>query len=142
MITLGRTRRTYVITLVALAVLVGAAATILVYPATFYSFTCGQFDIPEYEKAYGFTFSKLAATRPDGSVALVSGISAVDPEGAFARSGIRPGDIPETYHGLQDFCADIAWAMESDKSSVRVFNVYDEKAGKEPRREVLLGLRK
>ena len=110
LITLNRTRRTYIVTVVVLAFLMGAAATILLYPDTFYSFTCGQFELPEYEKAYGFTFSEVPAMRPDGSVLVVGGISAVDPKGAFARSGIRPGDVPRMHHGLSDFCGDIAWA--------------------------------
>ena len=72
-------RRTFVFTFVSLAVLGVATAIVLLYPATFYSFTCEQFDLPEYEKAYGFTFSEVPILRPDGSTRYVAGISAVDP---------------------------------------------------------------
>jgi len=112
-ITLGRMSRTYLVSAVALGVLVSATLFILVYPATFYSFTCSQFELPELGKTYGFTFSELEVSRPDGSVEKARGISAVDPNGAFARSGIRAGDIPRTHHGLVDFCNDISIAAET-----------------------------
>ena len=140
-ITLGRMTRTYLVSAVALGVLVSATLFILVYPATFYSFTCSQFELPELGKTYGFTFSELEVSRPDGSVEKARGISAVDPNGAFARSGIRAGDIPRTHHGLVDFCNDISIAAETGTTSISVFNAFDQKAGKEPRREVVLRLR-
>ena len=136
------TRRTFVVTFLGLAVLAGVSATVLFYPGGLYNFACGQFDLPEYEKAYGFTYAAVAVLRPDGSTRLVGGISEVDPKGAFARSGIRAGDIPKVHHGIGDFCGDIASAEESDRHWIEVFNAYDEKSGKEPRREVLLQLRK
>lgn len=140
MITIASTRWLFAITIVSLAVLVGGAITIMVYPSTFYSFTCGQFALPEYEKQYGFTFSDLPGNRGDGSTFTVGGISAVDPQGAFARSGIRAGDVPRMHHGLSDFCACIEYAEEGGKIPMEVFNVYDEKAGREPTREVVLQL--
>ena len=141
MITIKATRRTFLVTLLGLAVVSGVSATVLFYPGGFYSFSCGQFDIPEYEKAYGFAFSEVPVMRPDGSTRMDGGISAVDPKGAFARSGIRAGDIPRMHHGLSDFCADIAYAEEGGKLPLEVFNVYDDRAGKEPRREVVLRLK-
>jgi hypothetical protein len=141
LITIKRTRRTFAVTAVSLAILVAAALTIMVYPSSFYSFTCGLFDLPEYEKQYGFTYSEVPAMRPDGSTRIVGAISAVDPNGAFARSGIRAGDVPRTHHGLGDFCACIVYAEEGGTIPMEVFNVYDEKAGREPRRQVVLQLR-
>ena len=142
-ITFGRMKRVYVISVVALTAVVVAVSISLLYPVALPSFMCYQFDLPEYEKTYGFTFSEvLSEAMPNGRTRSVFGISAVEPNGAFARSGVRVGDVPSMYHGVQDFCGDIAWAEESDRVWMRVINVYDKKAGKEAQREVLLQLRR
>ena len=136
-------KRVYLISVVALTAVVVAVSIALLYPVALPSFLCYQFDLPEYEKTYGFTFSEvLNEIMPNGRSRSVFGISALDPNGAFARSGVRVGDVPRMYHGVQDFCGDIAWAEESDRVWIQVTNVYDKKAGREAQREILLQLRK
>ena len=45
------------------------------------------------------------------------------------------------YHGISDFCGDLAAAADGQTIPIQVYNLSDAKAGKNPRREIALRLR-
>ena len=61
-------------------------------------FYAREFLVPRIADRYGFQFEMLQVTR-DGHSYEFPGIVTVNPEGAFARMGVRPGDMPFAVHG-------------------------------------------
>jgi hypothetical protein len=138
LITLSKTHFLYValVFLVALPVIV----FIVVSPG-FGGVWCRQFDMPDYEARFGFKLGSFEVSNPHGDTYSVTGIARVDPSGAFGRAGVRTGDVPRMYHGLGDFCSDLAVASRGDVVDLELVNVMDLRAGKSDRRRVALRLR-
>jgi hypothetical protein len=136
LITLSRTQFLFVaLSLLGLATVCAVA---LFFPNPVYDFKCKQFDFPGYETAFGFTLGEVEAPSTGGSRHVVLAMPAIDPDAALARSGVRVGDVPRMYHGVSDFCADLAAAADGETVPMQVYNLNDAKAGTEPRREVAL----
>jgi len=136
LITLSRTQFLFVaLSLLGLATVCAVA---LFFPNPVYDFKCTQFDLPGYETALGFTLGEVEAPSTGGGAQLVLAITAIDPNGALARSGARVGDVPRMYHGVSDFCADLAAAADGETVPMQVYNLNDAKAGTEPSREIAL----
>jgi hypothetical protein len=55
---------------------------------------------PQLEKEFGFTAREIQLDPAYPDLAFV--ITKVDPNGAFARAGVRPGDQPWDYHGRNE----------------------------------------
>ena len=81
---------------------------------------CRQFDVPRYEQEFGFRLAGLRTTASDGSVYTVLAITAVTPDGAFARAGSREGDVPRMYHGVCDFSGALGFAAQGHAVELRV----------------------
>ena len=118
-ITLSRTQFLYVA--LVLLVLLPAAVLLIVSPGL-PSVWCKHFELADYEQTFGF---KLGPLQPRGSGESVLGFASVAPDGVFARSGLRTGDVPSMYHGLGDLCGDLAAASEGREVELRVFNVAE-----------------
>ena len=56
-----------------------------------------EFLVPRIADRYGFQFGMVQVTR-DGQSHESPGIVMVNPGGAFARMGVRPGDMPFAFH--------------------------------------------
>jgi hypothetical protein len=54
--------------------------------------------LPRIADRYGFQFG-MVQVRRDGESYLSPGIVSVSPDGAFARMGVRAGDLPFAFHG-------------------------------------------
>src|SRR5258706_13038508 len=121
-------------------VILPVLALIVLSPA-FPSVWCQHFDMPEYERAFGFKLGELQAPRPEGDTYTVLGVAAVDPLGALDRSGVRVGDVPRMYHGLGDFCGDLAAPLEGRAVELRVYNVGEARDEKDPWKRIPLRLR-
>jgi hypothetical protein len=61
-------------------------------------FFAREFFLPGMADRYGFQLGTLQATR-DGQSYTFPGIVMVHPDGALARMGVRPGDMPVGDHG-------------------------------------------
>jgi hypothetical protein len=57
-----------------------------------------EFLLPQIADQYGFQFGMVQVNR-DGRSYMSPGIVSVTPGGAFARMGVRPGDMPFAFHG-------------------------------------------
>lgn len=65
--------------------------------------------IPEAETRFGFTAGTEVVKSRDGGTYSVFAIVEIEPGGALAHAGFRPGDIPVAHHGgFMEFC----WALE------------------------------
>jgi hypothetical protein len=126
LLTLSRTH--FVITGVTLGVLAFTCAAALLYPYGLANFTCAQFDMPQYERLFGFELGSIQLRDDQGGSYSVRAVRSVTPGGVFARSGIRPGDKPRTHHGLGDFCGDLHAALDGHEVHLRVRNLDEEGA--------------
>ena len=61
-------------------------------------FYAREFLLPRISERYGFQFGMVQVSR-DGYSYGSPGIVSVSPNGAFARMGVRPSDMPFAYHG-------------------------------------------
>jgi hypothetical protein len=125
-----------------LAILGTICAIVIFFPYGVYNLKCQRFDLPELEKAFGFRLGEVEGNRPDGGTYTALGITALEPNGRLAVAGFRPGDVPRTHHGLAEFCGDLGAAREGRTVQIRVYNVYDARAGADPVREVNLSTRR
>lgn len=57
-----------------------------------------EFLLPRIADRYGFQFGTVHVSR-DGHSYVSPGVVSVHPDGAFARMGVRPGDMPFAFHG-------------------------------------------
>jgi hypothetical protein len=136
---LSRTQFLFVtLSLLLLAAICGVA---VFFPIGVYDFKCRQFDLPGYEAAFGFALGEVEAPSSGGGSHRVLAITALAPNGPLARSGLRVGDVPPSYHGISDFCGDLATAAEGRSIPIHVYNLSDARAGKDPWRELELRLR-
>ena len=131
----------FAVTTVILAVLGLVCGLVIFFPYGIYNFKCAQFDMPEYEKIFGFELGQVEATDGQRGSYAISAIKAVTSGGVFARSGIRPGDYPRMHHGLVDFCGDLHAATEGRTVDLRVRNLLDARGAHDGWREVRLLLR-
>lgn len=102
------------------------------------NYWCKQFDIPEYERTFGFTMGSFELPDHAGGTYSAAGITTVEASGAFAKAGLRPGDIPRMHHGWASFCGSLQAAAEGYRATLDVINVTDLRAGRDARREVTL----
>src|SRR5215210_8459714 len=65
-----------------------------------------EFEIPHYEREYGFRGGWLDVPTTQGPPRQAFGIVSVEPAGRLAHYGFRRGDIPVAHHGdgLAWFC--------------------------------------
>ena len=56
--------------------------------------------VKQFERAFGFTSGTVLVPDGNGGQFEVWGIVAVAVDGAFARAGVRGGDIPFGHHGF------------------------------------------
>ncbi len=91
-----------------------------------------EFFVPRIADRYGFQFGMVHVTR-EGHSYESPGIVTVQPEGAFARMGVRPGDMPFAFHG--NGAATMYHAlMEGERGRTAEFDVVnaeDWSAGRE-----------
>ena len=139
LITLSRTQ--FLLVTVSLLLLGSICGVAVFFPIGVYDFKCRQFDLPGYQAAFGFTLGEVEAPSSRGGIHRVLAITALAPGSPLARSGARVGDVPPSYHGISDFCGDLAAAAEGQRIPIRVYNLSDAKAGKDPWREIDLRLR-
>lgn len=121
-ITLGKMQVLYV-SLVVLVVL--PVVVLFAFSNLFYSAWCKQFEIPEYEKRFGFTMGAIPVTDPDGRTRESIGLTWVDGQGPLGRAGLRAGDFPRMYHGFGDFCGPLSRLAEGNPVQLEVINVED-----------------
>ncbi len=139
LITLSRTQ--FLLLSLSLLLLAGICGIAVFFPSGVYSFKCRQFDLPGYQAAFGFTLGEVEVSRGNDGVQRVLAITALTPNGPLARSGLRVGDVPPSYHGISDFCGDLAAAAEGQSIPIHVYNLSDAKAGRDAWRELELRLR-
>ena len=111
----------------------------IVFSPVLGNYWCKQFDVPEYERTFGFKLGTFELPDREGGTYSATGIATVNSAGAFARAGIRPGDLPRMHHGWASFCGSLAAAADGYESTLDVINVDDLRAGRrDARREVTL----
>jgi len=139
LITLSKTQFLFVA--LSLLLLAAICSIAVFFPIGVYDFKCRRFDLPGYQATFGFTLGEVEAPSSGGGSHRVLAITSLAPNGPLARSGARVGDVPPSYHGISDFCGDLAVAAEGRSIPIHVYNLSDAKAGKDPWREIELRLR-
>lgn len=135
LMTLPRTKFLYLaVIFVALAAVV---AVIVLTPNEI----CLRFEMPRYERAFGFKLGEMEAPGAGASSDRVLAVTTVEPNGVFARSGVRPGDVPRGHHGIAEFCGDLDAALGGRAVDLRLNNLVDARAGKDSVREIRLQTR-
>ena len=129
LVTLPRTRFLYLA--LALFAILLVAGIVVVGSAGYADASCLE-SMPVYERQFGFKFGTLGDRGAGGTPRLVRGVVWLDPDGAFGHAGIRVGDVPRTYHGLAEFCGDLAAIADGDTRELSVRNVND--VGGQPRK--------
>jgi hypothetical protein len=117
-----------------------AAALVIVLPgvlvATFQRevdlWLMHRFELPTLQASYGFTAAFVPQPSADGCPYEVFTITAVAPDGPFARAGIRAGDTPVFYkHGMElGFISDLMWARRGHSTSLALISAEDRAAGR------------
>src|ERR1039457_5680845 len=112
-----------------------AAALVIVLPgvliATFQQeadlWLMHRFELPTLQASYGFTAALVRQPSADGCPNEVFAITAVAPDGPFARAGIRAGDTPVFYkHGMElGFISDLMWARRGHSISLALISAED-----------------
>jgi hypothetical protein len=101
-----------------------------------------RFEFPALQASYGFTAAPISQRSADGCSYTVFTITAVAPNGPFARAGIQPGDAPTRYvHGAErGFLYDLMWARRGHSISLALISAEDLAAGRwKALRRVTLG---
>jgi hypothetical protein len=129
-LTLGRMGFLY--TAVVLLVVLPVICALAFFPVV-ENYWCAWFEIPQYEQKFGFKWGSLESADANHTV---YGITSVQPDGAFAKAGIRAGDVPRMQHGVSSVCAALAAASQGHEASLSVLNVNDWRAGRSERREI------
>lgn len=101
----------FVVLVVALTLVLTVVA-IVVYP-TAYSEYVQDVGIKRFERQYGFKSGLVVWRAPGQTEESVWGIVSVTSDGAFARAGVRAGDIPVSQH---DRAVDLYYALEEASS--------------------------
>lgn len=99
---------------------------------------CQQFELPKYEREFGFRMARFEVPSKGGGTHSVDAIGFLERGGVFATAGLRVGDAPRIYHGFADFCGDLARASDGLESTLDVMNIYDAARGNRGRRLVTL----
>jgi hypothetical protein len=71
------------------------------------SLWCLEFDMPGYERVFGFRLGQLAAPCTEGGTYKTGGFVSVEPGGILGRADVRAGDVPHAYHGMPESCDDL-----------------------------------
>ncbi len=104
---------------------------------------CGQFEMPEYERQFGFTLGRIQVQGDDGVSRSQTAFVSIAVGGVFERAGVRPGDIPRMHHGISSLCSALGAASDGYRVTVEVVNESDARAGhQDRRREIALPARK
>jgi hypothetical protein len=91
-----------------------------------------EFLVPRIGERYGFQFGMVQVTR-DGHTYETPGIVTVNSDGAFARMGVRPGDIPFEFHGrgATAMYYALVWGERGQIAEFDVVNAGDWSAGRD-----------
>lgn len=91
-----------------------------------------RFELPALQASFGFTAALIPQRSADGCSYEAFTITAVAPDGPFARAGIRAGDIPVFYkHGMErGFIYDLVWARRGGSVSLALISSEDRAAGR------------
>ena len=91
-----------------------------------------RFELPTLQASYGFTAALVPQPSGGGCPNEVFTITAVAPDGPFARAGIRAGDVPVLYkHGMElGFIHDLMWARRGHSISLALISAEDRAAGR------------
>jgi hypothetical protein len=128
------TRAHFVFILVSLAGLGIVVGIVVLTPYQIYNVKCSLFDMPEYEKTFGF---RLGAVGAEGG-GRVTGVTWVQAGGAFDRAGVRAGDIPRMHHGIGEVCGELAAALLGREASLRLYRSHLSRPGESEARDVQL----
>jgi len=134
LLTLSRTHFFYV-ALICLIVLPALSA--IVFSPILGILWCDHFEIPEYERSFGFRMETFQVPSSDGGTYPVRGIGLVEPGGLFEMSGVRAGDIPRQHHGTE-LCGVLSAASKGFSGRIDMVNVDDLRSGQYNRREVTI----
>ena len=120
--------------------LVLVAVVVVVLPAVLYAalqpvvdlWLMQRFELPALQAAYGFSTGYVQLRFADGCSRSYFTITAVVPGGAFARAGIRAGDIPTSYkHGPElGFLYDMRWVQRGHTMFIVVISTEDVAANR------------
>jgi hypothetical protein len=129
---------TQFVVLVSGLALVLTFVAIAVYP-TAYSQYVQNVAIKRFERQFGFHSGLVTWQGIGGEQGSAWGIVSVTSDGAFARSGVRAGDIPMSQHNR---AVDLYYALEAASSgralSIEMFNSADAHLGAGARRAITL----
>ena len=129
---------TQFVVLVSGLALVLTVVAIGVYPTAYLQYVQGV-AIKRFEREFGFQSGLVAWHRNGRDQESVWGIVSVTPDGAFARAGVRAGDIPVSHH---DRAVDLYYALKEASSgralSIEMFNSADAPLGAGGRRTIKL----
>lgn len=135
LLTLGRRQLAVVAAGVSLVVVVAA---VLLYPDLYIQYI-RNFGIRQFEAQYAFRTGPVPVRSNSQQTETHWGIVWVAPEGAFARLGVRGGDIPFAYHGgVTDMYSALKRASLGGASSFQVYNAADAHLGRVALRDVNL----
>ena len=82
-----------------------------------------EFALPRIADRYGFQFGMVQVSR-NGRSYMSPGIVSASPREAFERMGIRPGDVPFSYHG-NPVVAMYRALMAGERGQVAEFDVVN-----------------
>jgi hypothetical protein len=126
-------------------VIVGGLALVLIvvgfaiYPSAYRRYV-QDVGIKKFETEFGFRTGLVEWQAPGKARELVWGVVAVTPNGAFARAGVRDGDIPLAAHDrVTELYATLEQASSGHAASFEVMNSADAALGYTARRQIMLG---
>jgi len=133
-------RGTHFLAMIAVLGLLGVLWAIILSPQV-YNLTCSHFDMPEYEKQFGFRLGQIRVLTERGVPYEVTGIAEVQPGGLLARAGVLPGDVPRVHHGIAEVCGELGAASQGATGYLRLWSGDAIRRGEYQEREVLVRLR-
>jgi hypothetical protein len=127
------------VVMVAGLALVLTAAGLAVYPSAYRRYL-QDFGIKKFETEFGFRTGLVGWQEPGKARELMWGVVAVTPNGAFARAGVRDGDIPLAFHDrVTELYATLEQVSSGQAASFEVLNSADAALGYTARRQIRLG---
>jgi hypothetical protein len=116
-------------------------AGLFVFSPQVYNLTCSHFEMPEYEKQFGFRLGRIRVLSERGTPYDITAIAEVQPGGVLARAGVRPGDVPKVHHGIAEMCDALGAASQGSTGRLRLWRGDAIREGRYEEREVLVRLR-
>ena len=97
--------------------------------------------VKQFEPAFGFTSGTVIVPDGNGGQFESWGIVAVADDGAFARAGVRGGDVPFDHHGFgaQRLLYALIRASKGEPGEFAVLNAADWTRTSNPLRAVAIG---